>query len=54
MKFIVDQLPYYGDECPFISMCDYVDDKTNCPRYWDKYKVCSTENTHECRYLIEQ
>ena len=54
MKFIVDQLPYYGDQCPFMSMCDDVDDKTNCPRYWDKYKVCSTKNMHECHYLIEQ
>ena len=26
---------------------------TNCPRVWDKYKVCSEENPHECELLIE-
>ena len=55
MKFVVDQLPYYGEPCPFGTMCsknlpkyDY-----DCPRYWDKYKVCSDENPHECEHLIE-
>ena len=24
-----------------------------CPRYWDKYKVCSDENPHECEHFIE-
>lgn len=53
MKFIVDQLPYYTDPCPFMSMCGDVNDKFSCPRYWDKCKVCSDKNPHECRYLVE-
>lgn len=55
MKFVVNQLPYYGEPCPLGTMCsknlpkyDY-----DCPRYWDKYKVCSGENPHECEHLIE-
>ena len=56
MKFIVDSLPYYGDECPFSafvydSIC--YDNKTKCPRYWDKEFICSNDNPHECEFLIE-
>ena len=25
----------------------------NCPRYWDKHKVCSDNNPHECLFLVE-
>lgn len=54
MKFLVDSLPYYEDHCPFFEMC-WADKKVGkCPRFWDKYKVCSDENPHECRLLIEQ
>lgn len=59
MKFIVDSLPYYGDDCPFcvpeydsIRYIGYVD-RVKCPRYWDKYFICSDDNPHECEYLIE-
>lgn len=59
MKFIVDSLPYYGDECPFCvprydSMC-YIshNNRVKCPRYWDKDFICSDDNPHECNYLIE-
>lgn len=53
MKFIVDQLPYYEELCPFWTMCRYHADDAVCPRFWDKYKVTSDENTHECQFLIE-
>jgi hypothetical protein len=53
MKFVVDQLPYYGEPCPFRTMCSKNVAKHDCPRYWDKYKVCSDENPHECERLIE-
>ena len=25
----------------------------NCPRYWSQYKVCSDDNQHECKLLVE-
>lgn len=49
MKFVVDSLPYYYDDCPFSSMCHTV----NCPRQWDKYTVTDATNPRECEYLIE-
>lgn len=52
MKFIVDELPYYGEDCPFSAFV-YDDACYECPRYWDKYFICSDENPHECSYLIE-
>lgn len=54
MKFLVDSLPYYGDDCPLFKKCWSRETKEKCPRFWDKYKVCSDENPHECEYLIEQ
>lgn len=51
MKFIVDSLPYYGDDCPYGSIC--YENKTNCPRYWNKEFICSNDNPHECKFLIE-
>lgn len=53
MKFVVDQLPYYGEPCPLRTMCSKNVTYHECPRYWDKYKVCSDENPHECGHLIE-
>lgn len=54
MKFIVDTLPYYGDECPFdISEYDNVCRMAKCPKYWDKEFICSKNNPRECEYLIE-
>ena len=38
MKFLVDSLPYYGEDCP---------------RFWSKYEVCSEHNRHECEMLKE-
>lgn len=54
MKFIVDELPYYEEPCLLWRACADRADHDNCPRYWDKYKVCSDENPHECKLLIEQ
>ena len=53
MKFLVDELPYYGGLCPFWmnDTCRPSDDE--CPRFWDKYKVCSDDNPHECMWLKE-
>lgn len=55
MKFIVDTLPYYGDECPFSATYDSIcyENKIKCPRYWDKEFICSNDNPHECKFLIE-
>lgn len=53
MKFVVDELPYYGDDCPFYEMCQYSTYAEKCPRYWDKYKICSDDNPHECNLLVE-
>ena len=49
MKFIVDELPYYEEFCPLYTICWHHD----CPRHWDKYKVCSDNNPHECLFLVE-
>jgi hypothetical protein len=53
VKFIVDSLPYYGEECPFeqLELC-YAAGTKDCPRTWDKYKV-SSKDTTECMYLLE-
>lgn len=54
MKFVVDSLPYYGYSCSFaVFECPYSCDKIKCPRYWDKEFICSNDNPHECKYLIE-
>ena len=53
MKFIVDELPYYGEFCPFWMMCSDNASDDKCPRYWNKYKVCSNDSPHECRLLVE-
>lgn len=52
-KFIVDELPYYEDDCILflIGLCE--PDYEDCPRYWTKYKVCSEDNPHECIWLKE-
>lgn len=49
MKFLVNELPYYNEFCPLSNVCWY----TECPRYWDKDKVCSDDNPHECLLLVE-
>lgn len=53
MKFIVNQLPYYGELCPLWTMCSKNAKEHECPRYWDKDKVCSDDNPHECLLLVE-
>lgn len=53
MKFVVDDLPYYGDLCPFSTMCSDNANDDKCPRYWNKYKICSDDNPHECQLLTE-
>ena len=53
MKILVDELPYYNDDCPFNAVCFDSDSKVNCPRYWSKQEVCSDNNPHECCMLKE-
>ena len=53
IKFVVNQLPYYGELFPLWTMCSKNAKEHECPRYWDKYKVCSDENPHECEHLIK-
>ena len=60
MKIIVDELPYYGESCPFdfggswgYELCPYRNDEEKCPQYWSKEKVCSPNNPGECERLIE-
>lgn len=53
MKFVVDELPYYGEFCPFWEMCYDSGSDDKCPQQWNKYKICSDNNPHECRFLIE-
>lgn len=52
MKFVVSSLPYYQETCQLWLVCGCVDEEL-CPRYWDKYKVSSDSNPHECKLLIE-
>ena len=49
MKFIVDSLPYYGEDCPFVLECK----GEHCPRYWKKCEVTSIDNPQECEMLRE-
>ena len=53
MKFVVDELPYYGEFCPFWEMCYDNGSDDKCPQQWSKYEICSDDNPHECRFLIE-
>lgn len=52
-KFIVDELPYYGDDCILFESGMCHPDEYDCPRNWSKYKVSSKENPHECLWLKE-
>ena len=52
MKFLVDELPYYNEDCYFSQICCKAFSK-DCPKIWDKYKVCSSKNPHECELLKE-
>lgn len=52
-KFIVDELPYYEDECIFFITGMCYQNNEDCPRYWNKYKVSSKDNPHECIWLKE-
>ncbi len=51
MKFLVDSLPYYNEDCPLHNVCKA--DPEDCPRFWSKYKVCSERNPHEGEMLKE-
>lgn len=35
MKFVVNQLPYYGELCPLWTMCSKNAKEHECPRYKD-------------------
>lgn len=54
MKFIVDELPYSYDRCPFdeLNICKYFDDLSVCPMRWGKYKR-REDNPRECVYMME-
>ena len=54
MKFLVDSLPYYGEDCLMMlnGLCT-IESSQLCPRYWDKEFVCSDENPNECPWLKE-
>lgn len=51
MKFFVNELPYYNEDCPFEDKC--CSSPENCPKNWNKYKVSGDNNPHECEHLIE-
>lgn len=53
MKIFVNELPYYEELCPLYMMCGDNASDDKCPRYWSKYKICSDDNPHECRFFIE-
>lgn len=52
-KFIVDELPYYGDDCALLIAGICHPNEHDCPRHWNKYKVSSEDNPHECLWLKE-
>lgn len=52
MRFLVDELPYYGEPCPFEEICDEC--YSGCPKYWDKDTINSENNPHLCTFLIEK
>ena len=52
-KFLVDELPYYGDDCSLLMIGICHPNEYDCPRHWNKYKVSSEENPHECLWLKE-
>lgn len=54
IKFVVNQLPYYGELCPLWTMCSKNAKEHECPRYWDKYKVCSDETHMNVSTLLRQ
>lgn len=55
MKFLVDELPYYDEYCPFANSdrCYPAVMTDECPRHWNKDKVNSRKNPHECELLKE-
>lgn len=52
MQFLVNCLPYYGEDCPFESICHSANGE-DCPKTWNKYKICSERNPRECEHLKE-
>ena len=52
MRFLVDELPYYGDSCPFEEVCGV--SWSDCPKYWGKDFINSEDNPHCCDYLCEK
>lgn len=52
MRFLVENLPYYNNYCPFMDDC-LEKDGVYCPRAWGKEFVCSDENPHCCCRLRE-
>jgi len=52
MRFLVDELPYYGEICLFEEKCD--ESYSGCPKYWSKDFICGENNPHQCTYLIEK
>lgn len=52
MRFLVDELPYYEDSCPFEEVCGV--SWSDCPKYWGKDFINSEDNPHCCDYLCEK
>ena len=51
MKFLVDSLPIFGEQCLLYDKC--VDcDTSDCPMTWSKYDI--EDKPHECCYLKEE
>lgn len=50
MKFIVDFLPYYNEECILADKCKNAN-SIDCPKNWDEDFICSSRNPHECELL---
>lgn len=54
MKFVVNQLPYYGELCPLWTMCSKNAKEHECPRYWDKYIALVNRNHRRKKYDTER
>lgn len=53
MRFLVDELPYYKDFCPFENIC-WKSNTKGCPEFWNKDFINSENNPHCCAFLTEE
>lgn len=54
MKFVVNQLPYYGELCPLWTMCSKNAKEHECPRYWDKYAERTLQDHDFVSYSVSK